>query len=323
MREVQRGFRYCVGSGVVLAALCMVLTPAFAQTRAAQSGGKAPDQMVGGFDKVTVVPPGGPAPRTADGHPDLTGRWYTGSAGRMLQFAYPVDPVIIRQFDPKATPEEPAVFKPGLPAKYKKRPTTTGGECEQAGTPNTTLTQVNQHAPMELVQLPGKLWMMYEYPLDVRLIHTDARAHPKDPDPTFNGDSTAHWDGDTLVIDVIAIDERLRNQGPFLSRVSNPTLPNGSAPQQAAAGQGGGGGWWHSDQEHVIERFTRTSKNYLTYQVTVEDPVVLARPWKSAPRLWSLAQDPKDDWSEVFCTLNEEPAEVQRINAAAAKAKAK
>src|SRR6185295_4378879 len=199
------------------------------------------DQMAGGFDKVKILPPGGPAPRTADGHPDLSGRWHTGSAGRMLQFAYPIDPVILRQFDPKITPEEQPVFKPGVDPKYRRRAIATGGECEQAGTPNTTLTQINQHAPMEIVQLPGKLWIMYEYPLDVRMIHTDGRPHIKDPDPTFNGDATAHWEGDSLVIDVIAVDERLRNQGPFTSRTSNPTLPGGGTPQQAGGGQGGGG----------------------------------------------------------------------------------
>src|SRR6516162_83572 len=163
MRGVTR--RICNGMGggpMLAAALCLFLAPAFAQDK---------DKMVGGFDQVRALPPGGPVPRTADGHPDLTGRWYTGSAGRMLQFAYPVDPVIIRQFDPKVTPEEPPVFKPALPAKYK-RPTsaTAGGECDQPGTPSTVLEQVNQHAPMELIQLPGKLWMLFEYPMDVRLV---------------------------------------------------------------------------------------------------------------------------------------------------------
>jgi hypothetical protein len=70
-----------------------------------------------------------------------------------------------------------------------------------------------------------------------------------------------------------------------------------------------------------VERITRTSKNHLTYQITIEDPVVLAKPWKSAPRAWSLAQDPNDYWSEVFCTLNEEPAEIQRQKAAQPKGK--
>ena len=73
----------------------------------------------------------------------------------------------------------------------------------------------------------------------------------------------------------------------------------------------------------MIERISRTSKNYLTYQITVEDPVVLAQPWKSAPRTWSLAQDPHDEWGEVFCTLNEEPTEYKKMQDTAAQGKAK
>ena len=111
--------------------------------------------------------------------------------------------------------------------------------------------------------------MLYEYPLDVRMIYMNGRVHPKDPDPTFNGDSAAHWEGDTLVIDVIAIDDRLRN---FERR----------------DGQGG----FPAIRSIWSSAFTRTSKNYLTYQVTIEDPVVLAKPWTSAPRTWSLAQIP-------------------------------
>ena len=84
---------------------------------------------------------------------------------------------------------------------------------------------------------------------------------------------------------------------------------------------GGGGGWYPSAQEHVTERITRTSKNYLTYQITVEDPVVLAQPWKSAPRIWSLASDPHEEWGEVFCTLNQEPDEYKKITEAQKKTK--
>ena len=82
------------------------------------------------------------------------------------------------------------------------------------------------------------------------------------------------------------------------------------------------GGWFPSEKKHVIERFTRTSKNYLTYQMTIDDPVVLTKPWKSAPRrTWSLAQDPNDDWGEVFCTLNQEPEEYKKIMDAKEKSK--
>ena len=135
--------------------------------------------------------------------------------------------------------------------------------------------------------------ILVEYPLDVRMIYIDGRPHHKDPDPTFNGDTTAHWEGDTLVVDAIAIDD---SDEEF----------RGGVPRE-------GGAWLHSDQEHVMERFTRPSKNYLIYQVTIDDPVVLAKPWTSAPRTWTLAQDPNDEWGEYFCTHNEEPEEYKKL----------
>ena len=67
--------------------------------------------------------------------------------------------------------------------------------------------------------------------------------------------------------------------------------------------------------------FWLPSKNYLTYQITIEDPVVLAKPWTSAPRTWSLTQDPQDEWGEVFCTHNEEPEEIKKMNEAKEKGK--
>jgi hypothetical protein len=263
---------------------------------------RAPGPVAGDFDQIHALPPGGPAPLTADGHPDLTGRWYPNSGGKMLQFAYPVDRLSLQQFDPKETPEAVPSFKPGLDPQFT-RPLPYG-ECDQAGTPSSTLEQIVQHAPMELVQVPGRLIMLHEYPLNVRMIYMNGRVHPKDPDPTFNGDSTAHWEGDTLVVDVIAIDERLR----IISGVGG------------GGGQGAGVGWYGSAQEHVIERFSRPSKNYLIYQVTIEDPVVLAKPWTSAPRRWSLAA-PDDEWGEVFCTLNEEPAAREGMAEHAAQSK--
>jgi hypothetical protein len=303
MRGMERRFRRMIWiAGGLIAALCVASAPGFAQSSETCTGygdcGKAPTNIVGGFQDIHALPPGGPPPRMADGHVDLTGRWYPDAAGKMLQVAYPLDQAAFQQFDPKKTPEPPPVFKPGMEAKYK-RPVPYG-DCDQAGTPSTNLEQLSQHAPMELISSPQRVTVLYEYPLDVRMIYMN-RQHPKDPDPTFNGDTTAHWEGDTLVLDVIAIDERMRTFG--------------------ASGGGGGIGWFHSDKQHIVERITRTSKNYLTYQITVEDPVVLAQPWKSAPRVWTLAQDPHDEWGEVFCTLNEEPDEIKKINAAQQKGK--
>ena len=43
------------------------------------------------------------------------------------------------------------------------------------------------------------------------------------------------------------------------------------------------------------------------YQLTVEDPEVLVKPFVSAPHAWTLAQDPNDVWTEYICSANEEP----------------
>src|SRR6202023_2625856 len=92
------------------------------------------------------------------------------------------------------------------------------------------------------------------------------------------------WEGDTLVVDGISFDERTFIQ------------PNG---------------WFHSDQLHVVERYTRPSINYLIVQITVEDPKVLTKPWTSAPRRWTLGHE---DLQEYFCTNNEETQEYQLLN---------
>ena len=68
----------------------------------------------------------------------------------------------------------------------------------------------------------------------------------------------------------------------------------------------------HSDQEHIIERFTRTSMNYLTYQVTIEDPKVLTKPWTSAPRHYSLSHEEMLEW---YCPAEIHPADDEEMRA--------
>ncbi len=96
---------------------------------------------------------------------------------------------------------------------------------------------LNADRPFQFVSAPGLFVQLDEHNHDYRVVTIDGRAHSEDPDPKFNGESVAHWEGDTLVIDTIAVDERVWN----------------------------GEQWqFHSDQERVIERITRPSMNYLT-----------------------------------------------------------
>jgi hypothetical protein len=237
---------------------------------AAQEGGSQATQSA--KSKQQPVPPGGPAPRSADGHPDLSGVWFGGTAGG---FTY--NPALRRQFDAKAEPKPE--FLPSAAAKIKSMTQTdfelgrASVNCLPRGVPGMFL--INPY-PFQIVQTPGLFVQLDELNNNFRVIHTDGRAHNPDPDPSFDGDEVAHWEGDTLVIDTISIDERTWN---------NFT------------------GWFHSDQEHVIERVSRPSMNYLNVVVTIEDPKVLAKPWTSVPHVWTLGHE---DLLEYYCTNNQE-----------------
>jgi hypothetical protein len=257
---------YVLVTAAMLAALCLA-----SNKLAAQEGKAEPvDRKPNGHS----LPKGGPAPRTADGHPDLSGVWFPGTSG-----GFTFNAAARRQFDPKVTPEEPPPFQPWATAKIKAMTATdyelgrASVNCMPRGVPGMFLIDPY---PIQLVQTPGQLVQLDELNNNFRVIHTDGRPHAQDPDPSFDGDAVAHWDGDTLVIDVVSIDERTWN---------NFT------------------GWFHSDQEHVIERLSRPSINYLIYQVTIEDAKVLTKPWTSAPRQYTLGHE---DLLEYYCTNNQD-----------------
>jgi len=80
-------------AGALLAAYSVL--PMFAQSSPNQTA-KPPVKIAGNFDQVHVLPPGDPAPRTEDGHVDLTGRYYPNHAGRMLEGGYRLPPIFRR-----------------------------------------------------------------------------------------------------------------------------------------------------------------------------------------------------------------------------------
>jgi len=278
-------------AAALLAALCMVWTPAFAQRGNAT-------EIHSGYGDVHPLPPGGPAPRTADGHPDLSGVWFPNSAGVGIMSADPVDREARMQFDPKATSEEKPSFQPWALDKIKAMTRAgaslagPGVNCAPEGVPGMFLMSTHPY-PIQLVQTPGQLVQLNEFRNNFRVIPTDGRPHERNPDPRFTGDAVGHWEGDTLVIDVIGLDERSHNFA--------------------------GGEFFHSDQEHVIEHISRPSLNYLVYQVTIEDPKVLAKPWNSAPRRWSLSRN-HERLEEFYCTNEQDAKEFQAVDDAAGKA---
>lgn len=235
---------------------------------------------------IGVAPPGGPAPRLANGRPDFTGLWLPNSAGQGVSGRFGVDPAARRQFDPAETPEEPPSFQDWAAARIAAMTPTelelskSSVNCMPRGVPAIWLQ--NPYGTL-LVHKPGLLAQLFEVLNNFRVIYTDGRAFPEYPEPLFHGNSTAHWEGDTLVVESVAFDERTY------------ILPNG---------------WFHSDELRVIERYSRPSMNYLIVQVTVEDPQVLTKPWTSAPRRWTLTDGAIN---EFYCTNNRDLEELERL----------
>jgi len=235
---------------------------------------------------IKVLPPGGPPPRLSDGHPDLSGHWFPNGAGQGVSGRFGVDPAALSTFDPKVTPEERPVFQPWALAKIQAMTPTelelskSSVNCIPRGVPAIWLQ--NPYTTL-MIHKPDMLVQLYEVLNNWRVIHLDGRPLPKYPEPFFHGNSTARWEGDTLVVESIGFDERTY------------IMPNG---------------WFHSDELRVIERYQRPSMNYLVVEITVEDPKVLEKPWKSAPRRWTLGNG---EVYEFYCTNNKELEELQKL----------
>jgi hypothetical protein len=215
----------------------------------------------------------------ADGKPDLSGIWFSGNIGR---------PSAWSRTRPEPVKEAPVPFNAEAMAKIKSMTRTQlqmlnpTVNCLPRGVPG--MFTMNPH-PSEIVTKPGTFIQLVEAGNQWRKIHTDKRPHPEYPDPLFNGNSSAWWEGDTLIIDSIGFDERT-----WIS----------------------GNGWYHSDRLRVIERLRRPSLNYLEYQFTIEDPKVLTKPWTSAWRKFSLAQD-DDRLLENYCTNEQNAEQFQKL----------
>ena len=104
---------------------------------------------------------------------------------------------------------------------------------------------------MEIVQTPKKVVPLFEGFNRYIVVPTDGRKHTKDLDPTWYGESIGWYEGDTLVIDTIGFNEKSRLD----------TIGHG-----------------HSDQLHVIQRYTRRSQT-IAFEITVEDPKMYTKPF--------------------------------------------
>jgi hypothetical protein len=106
--------------------------------------------------------------------------------------------------------------------------------------------------PVQIAQMANQVIILYEYMNVFRVIPLNAK-HPEDLEPSYLGDSAGRWEGDTLVVDITSFNDRTWLVGA---------------------------GTFHSEDLHVTERFTRVSKDRINYDVVMEDPKVLTKPWE-------------------------------------------
>jgi len=224
-----------------------------------------------------------PTPRMSDGHPSLTGFWPGGVES--TDDPGPANPD--RPRNPNAPP--PTVHETTRTANgdiFFSYAGANGTNGPQRNSPITPPYKTEYRAKVQkivdaqygiiniydpnldctpagvpragfggfVVSSPQATAIMYEATPGpyYRIVYTDGRKHPTDWDTSYMGHSIGHWEGDTLVVDTVALDDTTWMQGPGASL--------------------------HSDKEHVVERWTRQG-NQVTVDVTVDDPVMFTKPW--------------------------------------------
>jgi hypothetical protein len=203
-------------------------------------------------------------PRTPDGKPDLTGVWQGGSTrpgswdeantglGVGGTGRDPAAPVVGSSNDRPAgragAPYQDWAAKKVLEAFERRGIDDPTGHCLPAGIPRSVMLGL---FPQQIVQTPTQIVILYEYLSAFRVIPFGTQ-HPTDLLPSYMGNSVARWDGDTLVVDVTGFNDKTWLAGT---------------------------GTFHSEALHVVERYTRVSKDRIDYEVTMEDPNVLTGPW--------------------------------------------
>jgi hypothetical protein len=202
----------------------------------------------------------GPAPLAADAKPDFSGLWLTGDGQscptnkdgsfQSCHIELPISRfgIDIAQAVPGGLP-----YRPDTAALVKKRMAENAKDDPHARClPDTFLRSYGLPHMQKFVQVPGLLVMLDEDNANYRQVFTDGRPLPEDPVPAWNGYSSGHWEGATLVVDSIGFrdDQWLDVAGNFITSVAK-----------------------------LQERIRRPDFGHLKIDVTVDDPRAYMKPW--------------------------------------------
>jgi len=216
-----------------------------------------------------------PAPRLPDGRPDLgnaSGSWIPPGVGDMAGTG--------GGFAGSAKPEKKTEvpFLPWAKTEYDRRNANLTkddpeGCCLPPGIPRLYATSF----PFQIYQQQSGIVFLFEGGAHMwRVIYMDGRKHtpPEKLNPTYLGEGIGHWEEDTLVVDVTGFNDR-----NWIDAAGHP----------------------HTEQLHVVERFTRVNELILHYEATIEDPGAYSKPWTTS---WNIRFYPGLEPLEYICQEN-------------------
>ena len=129
--------------------------------------------------------------------------------------------------------------------------------------------------PWRIVQTPTHIFFLFEGNIhSYRQIFIDGRKHPADPDPTWYGHSIGHFEGQTLVVDTVGFNDKF-----WFDFKGHP----------------------HTEQLHIVERYTRTAPDTLVNRITIDDPGAYAKPFTVT---FTAKLRPNDELMEYICNEN-------------------
>jgi len=216
---------------------------------------------------------GAAMPRTPEGKPDFSGTWQSlNTAGWDIQdhnsdlagyLGVPPGKGIVEGSEIPYKPDALAQKKKNFEKRDTEDP--AFAKCYLPGIPRANYMPY----PFEILQNPNQVGFRYEFARAVRVV--DLTGHSREwlegwPD-FYMGDSRGKWEGDTLVVDVRKLSERT-----WFDHAGN----------------------WHTENMHVVERYSPIDRDHIQYEATIEDPDVFTRPWKiSFPLYRSIDRQPE------------------------------
>ena len=192
--------------------------------------------------------------------PDFSGIWTNyrpvgapAGPGRGDAGSFPRDPPFTAEAKAKIAEYRDLVTPLGL---------TPGGACVGYGMPSSMLSSGGY--PMEWIQRPEQITVIYEAHSEIRRIYIRNAPSEKDMIPSRDGNSSGHWEGNTLVVETVGLKE---------------------AVDQASA---------HSDKAKIVERYSvgkdDAGRKVLTAEMTMTDPVFYTKP-VSATKRWLAVEN--------------------------------